>query len=83
MWQKLLVLHAEIQIIIFHGCRAYDKGARAAYLASEPFFHVLGHLDQSLRLLELMLTDVHQLWGRRRHIHPLRHDVTTPIFHKG
>ena len=53
---------------------------QAAYLASEPFLHVLGALDQPLRLLELMLADVHQLWGNR---HLLRHDVTTPIFRKG
>lgn len=50
---------------------------QATYLTSKPFVHVFGDLDQSLRLLELMFTDVYQLWGDR---HLLIHDVTTPIF---
>lgn len=53
---------------------------QATYLTSKPFVHVFGDLDQSLRLLELMLTDVYQLWGDR---HLLIHDVTTPIFPHG
>ena len=37
---------------------------QTVYLAGEPLVHVLGHLDESLRLLELMLAGVHQLRGR-------------------
>ena len=60
--------------------RVIKARMQATYLTSKPFVHVFGDLDQSLRLLELMLTDVYQLWGNR---HLLIHDVTTQIFPHG